>query len=491
MLPFGFSSAPYVFTSIFKPLQKSWRSQGIPIAIFLDDGLGGGTDFVSAKVNSLVVHSDLLKSGFVPNEEKSLWEPVQVITWLGVVLDTIDGTIKATDERIEKLNAGLVELLSCQPPRKVHVKRVASVTGQIISLSPCVGSVARIMTRFLFSVVNSARSWESEVFLSDDSLSEISFWKDNVVFLNSKVCWSVQSLPVKVTFSDASNSACGAFVKNSNLVFHQNWSPVERAQSSTWRELKAVCLALEAFASHFSGVKVIWYSDNQNVESILQNGSRKADLHQLALLAFQICLKFHISLEVKWIPRELNVRADALSKLIDHDDYSINEAIFQRIDLFWGPHTVDRFACSYNAKVPRFNTRFFQAGCAAVDAFSQDWGHDNNWICPPVCLLIRVVKHMELCKARGTVILPLWKSSCFWTVFCRDGVHWNSFVIDWLFLPKFPGLFIKGKARNSLFGSRPLNFDVIALRIDFRRPRSPCAYVGFCTKFSKDCDRCN
>ena len=50
--------------------QKSWRSQGIPIAIFLDDGLGGGTDFVSAKVNSLVVHSDLLKSGFVPNEKK-------------------------------------------------------------------------------------------------------------------------------------------------------------------------------------------------------------------------------------------------------------------------------------------------------------------------------------------------------------------------------------------------------------------------------------
>ena len=44
------------------------------------------------------------------------------------------------------------------------MKRVASVTGQIISLSPYVGSVARIMTRFLFSVLNSARSWESEVF---------------------------------------------------------------------------------------------------------------------------------------------------------------------------------------------------------------------------------------------------------------------------------------------------------------------------------------
>ena len=69
---------------------------------------------------------------------------------------------------------------------------------------------------------------------------------------------------------------------------------------------------LGAFASHLSGVKVIWYSDNQNVESILQNSSRVADMHQLALLVIQICLEFHISLEVKWIPWELNAKADAI-----------------------------------------------------------------------------------------------------------------------------------------------------------------------------------
>ena len=92
--------------------------------------------------------------------------------------------------------------------------------------------------------------------------------------------------------------------------------------------------------------------------------SRKADLHQLALRVFQVCLKFCISLEVKWIPRDLNTRADAISKLIDHDDYTINDAIFQRIDHFWGPILL-RFACSYNAYLSTFNTRFFQNGCEA------------------------------------------------------------------------------------------------------------------------------
>ena len=129
---------------------------------------------------------------------------------------------------------------------------------------------------------------------------------------------------------------------------HQNWSIAETAQSSTWRELKAVCLALEAFASRLSGSKVVWYSDNQNVASILLNGSRKADLQLLALQAFHICLQFGISLDPKWIPRDLNSRADLIRKLIDFDDYDLNDVIFQGLDELWGPHTVDGFACTRN-----------------------------------------------------------------------------------------------------------------------------------------------
>ena len=54
-----------------------------------------------------------------------------------------------------------------------------------------VRGVYRGPTRFLFSVVNSAVSWESEVFLSDDSLSEIEFWSNNVSALNGKIYWGV------------------------------------------------------------------------------------------------------------------------------------------------------------------------------------------------------------------------------------------------------------------------------------------------------------
>ena len=45
VLPLGLSSAPLVFTKIFKALLKSRGSKGMTIVIFLDDGLDDGLNF--------------------------------------------------------------------------------------------------------------------------------------------------------------------------------------------------------------------------------------------------------------------------------------------------------------------------------------------------------------------------------------------------------------------------------------------------------------
>ena len=65
VLPFGLSSAPYLFTRLLKPLVKKWRTEGKSIVVFLDDGLGAAADYAKARISSLSVHADLLKS----NEE--------------------------------------------------------------------------------------------------------------------------------------------------------------------------------------------------------------------------------------------------------------------------------------------------------------------------------------------------------------------------------------------------------------------------------------
>ena len=75
VLPFELSSAPFIFTKLLKPLEAHWRGQGIPIALFFDDGIGAGSSLNSAKINSSIVRADLARCGFEINKEKSSWEP--------------------------------------------------------------------------------------------------------------------------------------------------------------------------------------------------------------------------------------------------------------------------------------------------------------------------------------------------------------------------------------------------------------------------------
>ena len=113
------------------------------------------------------------------------------------------------------------------------------------------------------------------------------------------------------------------------VFFHQNWSPEEKEQNSTCREPKAVCLALEAFAGRLSHARVIWYSNNQNVESAMSQRQQEIGSAGVNFQALQICPKYHISLDAGWIPKGLNVIADFISNLVDFDDYAINDFVFR------------------------------------------------------------------------------------------------------------------------------------------------------------------
>ena len=88
-----------------------------------------------------------------------------------------------------------------------------------------------------------------------------------------------------------------------------------------------------------------WFTDNQNVVSIVNGGSRVEQLQSPALEIFSSCAN-STSLEMKWIPRDLNTVADCLSRIIGFDDYALNYDIFRMLDVRWGPHSGDRFTCN-------------------------------------------------------------------------------------------------------------------------------------------------
>ena len=68
---------------------------------------------------------------------------------------------------------------------------------------------------------------------------------------------------------------------------------------------------------------------------------------------------------------------------------------------------MDRFATFQNTQIPRFNSLFLDVGSEAIDAFTQNWGQENNYINPPWALLPRVVEKLVTDQATATVIAPL------------------------------------------------------------------------------------
>ena len=73
--------------------------------------------------------------------------------------------------------------------------------------------------------------------------------------------------------------------------------------------------------------------------------------------------------------------------------------------------TCDTLADCSNKKVSVFFSKYFTPGPSGVDAFAFDWSMNNNWVVPPINLVSKTVNHMRMCGAKGTLVIPKWKSA--------------------------------------------------------------------------------
>lgn len=229
VLPFGLSTAPYLFTKLTRQLISKWRGEGKMVSMFLDDGWSCEKDFTSCSNVASSIKNDLLLSGFVPKAEKSLWLPVQTIEFLGNILESTVNRISIPNRRVHKTFKTISDIeISLKEHRRVHVRLVASFVGQIISMSIVLGHIAQIMTRYLSMDIAGARSWSSYIELSPDGKLQLKFWKDNLMLLNtSKI--NVADVFTKIVFSDVSGTGYAGYeLKTIHGIAHGLWTNEEK-----------------------------------------------------------------------------------------------------------------------------------------------------------------------------------------------------------------------------------------------------------------------
>ena len=83
----------------------------------------------------------------------------------------------------------------------------------------------------------------------------------------------------QILFSDASGTGYGGYiVETPTDIAHGMWLDSEKGNSSTWKELTAVKQVLLSLIHILSGKRIKWFTDNQNVVSIVSKGSTKTVL---------------------------------------------------------------------------------------------------------------------------------------------------------------------------------------------------------------------
>lgn len=481
VLPFGISTAGYIFSKVLREPVRHLRSEGIKVITFLDDGIAAGSSFEATSNVSYSIKMLFQNLGFLFADDKCNWIPSRTCDWLGLHWNTEKGQVHISNDRVHRLIFCL-DTIHGEVQKNVlyfRAKFLAKIVGQIISMKVVFGDIVRMKTRFLYYCISSKASWEAQVKITADALREIEFWRKSVSILNGNGCSidfvSASNVCSLFLYCDASDVGFGGYFEcinddNDNVFMGSvvgNWTAEEAMQSSTWRELETVNRVMKSKVSLIKNSNLNVISDSKNVAKIMQVGSKKPYLQIIASQIFETCIQNSTQVSNVWKPRNENKRADFLSRVTDMDDWSVYDDVFNSYEKLWGMHTVDRFATHYNKKCERFNSKYWCPGTEAVDAFSQVWVSENNWLVPPPSYIPRVINKMIAERATGTLVIPEWKSSSYWPLIF-EGNCYKSFVKFCDYLPD-KILITHGKSNKSVFAKFPLKFKMLVLRIQLKK----------------------
>ncbi|KAM9950946.1 hypothetical protein ACTFIT_005027, partial [Dictyostelium discoideum] len=88
-MPFGLSTAPRIFKMLLRPVLRMLRDINVSVIAYLDDLLIVGSTKEECLSNIKKTMDLLVKLGFKLNLEKSVLEPTQSITFLGLQIDSV------------------------------------------------------------------------------------------------------------------------------------------------------------------------------------------------------------------------------------------------------------------------------------------------------------------------------------------------------------------------------------------------------------------
>ena len=439
VLPFGLSSAPWLFTTVMGHCARFLRYTGVDLICYLDDIIFGADSARGALQSAQFMLRTLRQFGWLihPTKCVGVSEAVQTFTALGTLVDLATQTYSvpaATVDRILPGLAGVVTLTTaCLEELRWWIANLRRVNGCPIRSTPLAGRFDSV----------------TECDASDTGFGAITF---------------VEGLAAASSTLVAALLARGPALLGLRAVLRRVRRGIEYAAalpghlldaSSTLRELYGVAEVVLGLAPVLQGGRHKVVMDNLGCVFIMggvvppfatgsrqwgefvSGGSPNPELQRLAVAILDAQIEHRFTLTFVWVPRDLNVRADFLSHAAEgqQHSYSVRADRFAYLDGRWGPHSIDRFATIDNRQplaaphTGRFCSQYFHPEAEWTDALTVSWAGENNWVFPPFHLVGAAIAQLRASGAMGTLVCPSAPWAPWWHLL-RSGTGWTADVVD-------------------------------------------------------------
>ncbi|KHJ91552.1 reverse transcriptase, partial [Oesophagostomum dentatum] len=258
-LPFGLSSAPYVYTRIMKVVAARLRRQGVRLLVYLDDWIFFGSDAEGLRKDVSNALSFFAQLGLTVNYEKSQLVPSQTIEFLGLELDSTKFVFKIPDRKISSIVEEAQDLLSKDSTTLLSISRFI---GRVNSVSRASG-MSVLYLRNLQSWLGKFKptrliEYQASYPLPNQCKDDISWF---VTRFRSFVSEPILPKDFSYTFtSDASDEGWGAVGPSGSTS--GRWRSAEKRWHINEKELTACYFGLRCFGENMRNTTLRLELDN-------------------------------------------------------------------------------------------------------------------------------------------------------------------------------------------------------------------------------------
>ena len=281
-LPFGLSSAPWVFTKTTRPIVATLRSIGLRMIIYIDDMLIMAPSPTVAREHTAGLIFLLENLGFIINHPKSVLTPTQEILFLGFTISSTTMEIRLPGDKIKQIRQDARKLLDTQYPQALALSRLLGKlnhAAQAIPPAPLFYRNLQLCLQSALGRTSGGRVYSVPVQLTPAAVQELQWWQEHLTIWNGHHLLTTP--PDMVIETDASTTGWGALCHG--MRTGGPWSWTESQMHINCLELLAESLAIKSFTRGKKNVHIHLKMDNTTALTYINKygGTASPELNQL------------------------------------------------------------------------------------------------------------------------------------------------------------------------------------------------------------------